>query len=278
MSTFQFPTAVGAQVFQSSAMSPAATQSMFQALLLQIFNIPVDPRNQDAAYRQIRCGWQQDGQPGWNITENMVGITAKMLNSGFARVRDQQNVVNDPISTTASLTLNSTTITVANPVGILPGLVVSASGIPANTVVWSVVGTAVTLSAAATVTVSNVAVSFGGTVTQQMSRTGDWNIHFTIYGPNAFDRANLLIASFSLPWVQDWLQFPPPPASSGFFFVADYSQPTYAPENFDGQWWPRYDVDLRFYELVLETIGVPFAETAEILITADSGATATINV
>lgn len=67
------------------------------------------------------------------------------------------------VSTTASTTASSTTITVASSAGLVNGQLVNGSGIPINTTVTNVAGTAITLSQNASATASGVAVTFSTT-------------------------------------------------------------------------------------------------------------------
>lgn len=111
-----------------------------------------------------------------------------------------------------------------------------------------------------------------------MSYTQVWTMHWSFYGPNAFDHARLIVSSMSLDWVHDYLQNPPPPVNTQIYAVAEWTRPKYSPELFQGQWWQRADVDLKFNELVKEVTTVNSALSASVTIITDSGQTETVTM
>lgn len=114
------------------------------------------------------------------------------------------------------------------------------------------------------------------TDTLNMEYTQVWRIHWTLYGPNAYDRARLIVSSMSLDWVHDYLAAPPSPGLNPIYALASWDRPKYVPENFQGQWWQRADVDLKFNELVLEATTVSTALSATIILNTDNGQTETV--
>jgi hypothetical protein len=105
-----------------------------------------------------------------------------------------------------------------------------------------------------------------------------WEIHFTFYGPNCYANAETIISAMTFEWVRTALQSLPPPYGSQIYAVPEWKRPNYVPENFQGQWWQRADVDLQFNELITETIAVTTAASAEIELITDTGFTETINL
>lgn len=98
-----------------------------------------------------------------------------------------------------------------------------------------------------------------------------WHLHFTLYGPNCFDHAQLLVSAMRLGWVSDAL------ADSNLYAVPEWNRPLYVPELFQGQWWKRTDVDLQFNEFVSESTGIDAAAGGSILITKENGLTDTVS-
>jgi hypothetical protein len=109
-------------------------------------------------------------------------------------------------------------------------------------------------------------------LTQRMSFTQVWNLHATLYGPNCQDRARLIVSAFSLDWVHDAL------TASNLYAIADWPRPVYAPELFQGQWWKRADVDLKFNEMVNESLTVPSAAGVDVTLLKETGLSAEIHI
>ncbi|HLH04950.1 MAG TPA: hypothetical protein VKX25_19435 [Bryobacteraceae bacterium] len=87
-----------------------------------------------------------------------------------------------------------------------------------------------------------------------------WRVHLTFYGPASFDHARLVADAMFLDWVHDAL------AASSLFLITDFARPVYAPERFQGQWWKRTDLELRFNERVVDTLILPSIASSEVLI------------
>jgi hypothetical protein len=87
----------GTQLF-SSLLSPEALASLMQPLVMQLLGIVINPENPDAAYRQVKVGWQQMGQPFSQIDEDVCTITCRAIDHPFARVRDRILGINDDVS------------------------------------------------------------------------------------------------------------------------------------------------------------------------------------
>jgi hypothetical protein len=116
-----------------------------------------------------------------------------------------------------------------------------------------------------------------------MSYTQVWRIHFTLYGPNAFDRARLIVSTiFGTDWARNWLINNCPqsgvPVVQPIYPIPDIARPVRNRELFQRRWWNRVDVDLKFNELVIEQIIVPSAAGTQITIDTDTGITQSVNV
>lgn len=109
-------------------------------------------------------------------------------------------------------------------------------------------------------------------LTSAMSFTQVWTLHATLYGPNCQDHARLIVSAMSLDWVHDDL------AAADIYALADWTRPTYVPEQHDGQWWKRSDLEMKFNELVNESIVVPSAAGVDVTLVKDTGLTAGIHI
>jgi hypothetical protein len=66
-----------------------------------------------------------------------------------------------------------------------------------------------------------------------------------------------------MDWFNDTL------ALSNLFPLSDPPRPTYTPENFNAQWWPRSDFYVDLYEAITETIDDGAVKSVEIKVNAD---------
>ena len=105
--------------------------------------------------------------------------------------------------------------------------------------------------------------SGSGPVTETWTYTRPWHIAWTLYGPNAVDRARQLHSTTFLDWFNDLL------STSNLYPLSDPPNPTYIPENFNAQWWPRSDFHLDLYEKVTETIQDGAVTSVEVSLNAD---------
>ena len=89
-------------VLTSTALTPDAFQSLLQSVIAAIFGIDaiVDPQT---AFYRVRCGWQQEGQPSWLITEDVCILRAVLVDEPFAKVRDDLIEANDDTTVTDSM-------------------------------------------------------------------------------------------------------------------------------------------------------------------------------
>lgn len=85
MSTYTF---ADGTVYTSSAQTPEQIQAVAQNVLCQVLGI--DPLlNPSGAYFAVRCAWQQEGQPSWQITDDVCVIRAVPENEAYNKVNDE---------------------------------------------------------------------------------------------------------------------------------------------------------------------------------------------
>ncbi len=153
------------------------------------------------AFYKVRIGWQEEGQPAWQICDDICAIIATIADDPYNRIRDVQFADNDET-----------------------------------------------------------------TLLQTTQYTRVWKVHLVLYGPNSFDNARLIKSCLFLGWVTDAL------ANSNLYLITDVADPIRAPEEFEGQWWERSDIEFRLNENVLETITVQSVSSVEVIgVTSDLG-------
>ena len=97
--------------------------------------------------------------------------------------------------------------------------------------------------------VRNNTPSGTGPIIENWTYTRGWRVAWVLYGPNAVDRSRQLHSAFVfMDYFADQLSL------SNLFVITDPPEPSYAPENFNAQWWPRADFAVSLYENVTETI------------------------
>ena len=116
------------------------------------------------------------------------------------------------------------------------------------------------------------------TLTQNMSYTQVWRVHWTFYEPNAYDHARLVSSAQSLDWVHNYLANVPAPYVSSIYAIADWQRPKYVPELRVGQFWNRVDLEQKYNELVMENIEVYSAASGQVELITDLGNTEEIEL
>jgi len=113
----------------------------------------------------------------------------------------------------------------------------------------------------------------GVSILQAGSYTRVWRIHWDVYGSFAQQSCEALLAGFSqMEWVFDYMvNGCNGMAQQPIYVIADFPPPVRAPEEFQRQWWEKSTLDLRFNELVIETVSVPTGISVEITVTTDTG-------
>lgn len=92
----------------------------------------------------------------------------------------------------------------------------------------------------------------GSSVLRTTTRTRVWKLSFTAYGPEAYEIANQLKDGFFYEDIQRML------VNKSIAIIPNLPIIRQVPENFAGQWWERWDLDLLFnegYQLPAENVG-----------------------
>lgn len=87
-----------------------------------------------------------------------------------------------------------------------------------------------------------------------------FSIGWTCYGPNSFDNIEIIRNGIFLPTYKDIIK------KKNMFLVTDVGMPQRVPELFNGQWWERCDLQVRYNEGVERSTIVPYLQTAKIQI------------
>jgi hypothetical protein len=86
-------------------------------------------------------------------------------------------------------------------------------------------------------------------VAENWTYTRGWRIGWVFYGPTAADDARKIWSAFVfMNYFSDALE------SNGISVVTDPDEPTWIPENINGQWFKRADFHVYVYEKVTESI------------------------
>jgi hypothetical protein len=96
--------------------------------------------------------------------------------------------------------------------------------------------------------------------------TRAWRVSWTLYGPDALDDARAIRSALdTIQFVTDYL--------SGFNLYVNPSikEPQRVPENFQGRWWERVDLEAEFNEQITETFTVGIVESVEVQVFTKEG-------
>lgn len=103
--------------------------------------------------------------------------------------------------------------------------------------------------------------------------TRAWRVRWIFYGPNSLDHARAVkSAIIGLQFVSDLL------ATYNIYVNPDVWEVDSHPENFEGQWWERADLQVNFNEQVTETFTVGAVESVEILMYNKDGKVADFTI
>jgi len=182
------------------------------ALGLAPMNPPAVPPAQDPAYFAVRIGWQQQGEPGWLITDDVVIINCVERDDEVNRTRDMKVLRN-----------------FADPTGATDVILTTYHRV--------------------------------------------WEVMWTFYGPNSFDRARIVHSALFTQVGHDLH------SAAGLYLVTSIAAPRRVPELFaGGQWWERVDFVASFNELVTEAPLVGTVASTEIIIEDAAGVQADFTV
>jgi hypothetical protein len=98
------------------------------------------------------------------------------------------------------------------------------------------------------------------TLNRVLTYTRVWEATFAMYGPNCFDRVRMIKDAVQLDFDHDTL------AASNLYLVTDMPASVYMPEEYQGNWWRRTDVKLRFNEFVTSVSQIPAMAGVDIAI------------
>lgn len=87
--------------------------------------------------------------------------------------------------------------------------------------------------------------------TKETSYTRQMQVNLTLYGSDSFENAQTIRDQIFYPDNKLILD------KNHIYLVHDIPSPKRAPEYFQGQWWKRVDMGIRFNELVVRSISVP---------------------
>ena len=101
--------------------------------------------------------------------------------------------------------------------------------------------------------------------TKETNYTRQMQVNLILYSSDSFDNAQTIRDNIFYPDHQLTLQ------QNHIYLVHDIPSPKRVPEYFQGLWWKRVDMSLRFNELVIKSISVPAIISANINVYDDNG-------
>lgn len=114
---------------------------------------------------------------------------------------------------------------------------------------------------------------FGNTVTQTDVFTRAWKTTWIFYGTNSLDNARAVRSALdTIQFVADYL------ADFNLYVNPSIKEPARAPQEFQGRWWERVDLEVEFNEQVTETFTVGTVGSVEVNIQTDTGQTVDFTV
>lgn len=101
--------------------------------------------------------------------------------------------------------------------------------------------------------------------TKETQYTRQMQVNLILYGSDSFDNAQTIRDNIFYPNNQLTLQ------QNHIYLVHDIPAPKRVPEYFQGLWWKRVDMSMRFNELVIKSISVPAITSIKVDIYDDNG-------
>ena len=92
------------------------------------------------------------------------------------------------------------------------------------------------------------------------------DVKWTCYGPNSYDNASKIRSRLFMESYRGDL------TAKDVYLVPDVKSPQRAPENFEGQWWDRSDLNAHFNNLVSLDELIPYFKSADIKINSTTSA------
>jgi hypothetical protein len=107
------------------------------------------------------------------------------------------------------------------------------------------------------------------TLSQATAYTRVNSIEWIFYGPYSYERAQAVRDQIFYQLNRDTLE------RNNVYLVPDIAAPRRVPEAFQGQWWERVDLTIRFNELTVRNISIGSIASVPVSVTAESGDTIT---
>lgn len=97
------------------------------------------------------------------------------------------------------------------------------------------------------------------TITQTDVFTRVWRTHWTFYGPDGLDNARAIRSALdTIQFVADFL------SDFNLYVNPSIKEPERGPQEFQGRWWERIDLQADFNEQITETFDVGLVESVEV--------------
>jgi hypothetical protein len=247
----------------------------------------------------VRVGWQQQGQPAMQISEDVCFVRCYEVDDSYNRTRDVDIVPNPNDTSPSGGAVQSVTIgngggfpqysygdlvtvseTGASGLvllvnntsgGAFPGatgaitgiqIVSPGSGYTASGYLPVIGGHGVgaTIAISSATPIVQVPNSPPQSVLQKVTYQRVWRTDWCLYGPNSFDRARQIRSALFTQQLHDTF------AALGLslYLMTAVESPRRVPELFQKQWWERTDMYAEFNEGVTETVIIPTAASVEI--------------
>lgn len=265
-------------------LTPNDVQILFQTQTLAALGLS------STSYDKVRVAWQTQGQPAWDVTQDVTILRAVEDDDQYNRVRDVdtlENLTADGAIDGALIAVGGTGYDVDDTFlvtgGTAMGVVDDVGGSGAVTAFHFVsTGSGYTTGTKATTggTGSGLTISVTlvgpnvdpTTVVQLTTYTRIWRLFWTIYGPTSFTNARLLRSYLFTQDMHDAL------AAKNLYFVTDPSAPQRVPEEYEKQWWERVDFSAQFNEAVTETQVINSVASVEVIVENSNGVVADIEL
>lgn len=261
MSTITYPD--GSQL-TSTALTDAQIQTTFQVITAQMLGILTSPMNLHVTLVIGQFVLTVDSTV--NLYQGLV-ISATGLKAGT--VISGVDTVNNTITVTNTPTVN----------GVVAASVTDPNAYYKVRIGWQIEGQPGPPISEDTVTITCYPIDTdygrmrdvigtvsGNTIINTDVYTRAWRTHWTFYGPNALDNARAVrSALITIQFVTDYL------SNVNLYVNPSIEEPKRVPENFQGRWWERLDLDVEFNEQVTETFTVGTVGSVEVKVYTKDG-------
>lgn len=107
---------------------------------------------------------------------------------------------------------------------------------------------------------------------REISYTRVIKVRWVFYGPLAYENASLIREAIYYQENHNIL------AEQKIYHVVDDAHPIRMPENFQGRWWNRYDIEMFFYEQIIRSTEVGYVKSVDVTIIQESNNQTEINI